>query len=69
MLKYLGSAWAPFQDWLNVPIYRKARRIDVVLVIFGIFCVSYYWYTSGWQGALLGGLMYIMMLMIALWFL
>jgi hypothetical protein len=52
---------------LNTDI--KVRRIDIVLAIFGIFCVGYYAYYGGLQGALLGGLMYVMMVMIAVWML
>jgi glucose-6-phosphate-specific signal transduction histidine kinase len=62
-------------DWINVPIYEhqhgrlriRITRIDVLLVVFGVICVGWYGYTSGWQGALLGGLFYVMVLMMALW--
>jgi hypothetical protein len=60
--------WAHFQDYLNVPVYRKARRIDVILALGLAICVSYYWYVSGWQWAVIGGLMYILFLMVGLWF-
>jgi glucose-6-phosphate-specific signal transduction histidine kinase len=65
---FLVSAWAPIEDWINVPIYKDFRRIDVILLLAGIFAVSYYWYFGGWQQAIVGGLMYILMLMAALWF-
>jgi len=67
-MRWLGVAWAHFQDYLNVPIYHKARRIDVILAIGFLICVSYYWYVSGWQWAVIGGLMYILFLMVGLWF-
>ena len=63
----LAERWEAVSDWLNADL--KARRIDAVLLVAGIFCVTYYYWTSGWQGALLGGLMYIMMVMIAVWML
>ena len=65
--------YEPIGDWLNTPLYRwrgyEFRRIDVAILLFGVVCVSYYGWTSGWQGALLGGLMYALMAMIALWIL
>jgi hypothetical protein len=68
MLKYLGSAWAHYMDYINVPVYRKVRRIDMILALGFLICVSYYWYVAGWQWSIIGGLMYIMFLMVALWF-
>ena len=60
-------------DWVNVPIYERGRirvtRIDVLLVVVGVLCTGYYWWTSGWMGALQGGLLYVMTVMIALWML
>jgi hypothetical protein len=60
-------------DWINVPIYERGRirvtRIDVLLVVLGAVCVGYYWYFSGWLGGLQGGLLYVMMVMIAVWLL
>ena len=63
----LAGRWEAVSDWLNTDI--RARRIDVVLLVFGILCIGYYAYFDGLQGALLGGLMYIMMMMIGLWLL
>lgn len=54
-------------NWLNAPVYRRVRRIDILLVLFGLICVGYYWYTTGWQGAILGGALYILMVMIGVW--
>jgi hypothetical protein len=56
-------------DWINTPIYKKVRRIDVVLVIAGIVCVAYYGAVAGWLGALQGAGMFALMLMIGLWLL
>lgn len=71
--RFVVRAWDAMGDWSNVPIYTRGwfevRRIDVLLVLAGVFCVGYYWWTTDWQGALLGGAMYILMLMMALWIL
>jgi hypothetical protein len=65
--KFIVSAWAPIGDWINVPIYKDFRRIDVILILAGIFAVSYYWYYGDWRQAIIGGLMYILILMTAVW--
>jgi glucose-6-phosphate-specific signal transduction histidine kinase len=65
--KFIVSAWAPIGDWINVPIYKDFRRIDVILVISGVFTVAYYWYFYGWRQALIGGLMYILIVMAGVW--
>ena len=58
--------------WGDVPVFRRRpfviRRIDVLLTILFVVCVSYYGSTSGWLGALAGGLMFIFIAMTALWF-
>jgi len=56
-------------DWVNAPVYGPARRIDVVLAIGGLVCVAWYAYAGGWQGALLGGALYILGVLTALWIL
>ncbi len=63
----IAGQWTAFWDWMNDEV--KVRRIDIMLSVFGIFCVAYYAYFDGLQGALLGGLLYIMMVMIAVWLL
>jgi hypothetical protein len=61
-----------YTDWANVELWRKGRfdvrRGDVVVAVGFVVCVSYYWYSSGWWGALAGALMYVLAAMIALWF-
>lgn len=68
---FLATIFDAFGDWANVPIWQRGRlevrRIDVILVLAGIFCVSWYGYTGGWQGALAGGAMYVLVAMTALW--
>jgi hypothetical protein len=56
-------------DWVNEPVWRKVRRIDIVLAIAGIVCVGYYGAVAGWLGALQGGLLFVLMVMIGLWLL
>ena len=63
----LAERWEVVSDWLNTDI--KVRRIDIVVAVLGIFCVGYYAYYHGLQGALAGGLMYILGLMVVIWFL
>jgi hypothetical protein len=57
--------------WINIPIYERGRiritRIDVLIVAFGMVCVGYSWWISGWIGALQSGLFYVMVVMIVLW--
>ena len=39
----IAQRWEAVSDWLNADV--KVRRIDVVLLFVGIFCVTYYyWY-------------------------
>jgi hypothetical protein len=71
----MPAAFLHYLDWINQPIYEhiygrlrlRITRIDVLLAAFGMLCVGYYWYTSGWMGALQGGLLYVLFLMMALW--
>lgn len=56
-------------DWVNVPVWWKIRRIDVLLALAGIACVGYYGLVGGWIGALQGGLLFALMVMIGLWLL
>jgi hypothetical protein len=71
--RVVTTAWDGFGEWANVPIYKlgrfEVRRLDVLLLLAGVFCVGYYWWTTDWHGALLGGAMYVLMLMMALWLL
>jgi hypothetical protein len=71
--RFILTAWDAFGVWSNVPIHRfgrfELRRIDILLVFFGVFCAGYYWLVAGWLGALQGLAMYLFVLMIALWIL
>jgi hypothetical protein len=65
---WLARSWTHFCDWVNEPLWMRARRIDAILLVFGIGCVAYYGYVGGWSAALAGGLMYLFVLMVSLWF-
>jgi hypothetical protein len=69
LIDRIQAWWMPYGDWLNTPLYRKARRIDLLLVLVGIICALWYWTVGGWQLALMGVLLYLMFLMIGLWLL
>jgi hypothetical protein len=60
-------------DWLNVPIYQRSRlelrRIDVLLFILGSGIATNYWLFYGWRWAVMGALMYILVVMAAVWIL
>lgn len=68
LLDHIERWYRPVGDWLNVDVYRRIRRIDLLIVILGITFVAFYWYVWGWQQALLGGLMFVLAVMLALWF-
>ena len=74
-MQRIAVAWEPVEDWLNIAIYKRGRfeirRIDVLIVLFSIICCLYYSYAyDSWlKGILIGGSVYILMVMIGLWFL
>jgi hypothetical protein len=81
--RFMSRVSTAFGDWVNVPIwrwrrrqtywnsatYRELRRIDVLIVLGGIICTSYYFVTGGWLLALQGAGIYVFVVMIALWIL
>lgn len=62
-----------FSEWANMPIYEnryiELRRIDMLLFVLGSLIASYYWIFYGWRMAVIGTLMYILVVMAAIWFL
>jgi hypothetical protein len=66
-------AYDVYEEWVNGEIWRRGRlairRIDVILLASFIFCVSYYWITSGPIGALQGGALFVLIAFIAMWML
>lgn len=65
----LARAWDAWEEWVNQPVWGRVRRIDVLLAVGFIGCVSWYAWTTGWQGALMGGVMYLCVMAIGLWLL
>jgi len=68
------SAWLDaFQDWTSVPIYYwrgwTFRRVDPLITLAFLFCVSYHGYVDGWIGAATGGTMFVFVALVAAWFL
>jgi hypothetical protein len=72
-MRLLLQTWDRLVAWGDVAAFyvrgREVRRIDVVMAVGFVACVTYYWVMSGWQGALIGGLMYVLFAMVALWLL
>jgi hypothetical protein len=56
-----------------VPIYTRGRievrRVDVLLFILGSGIVTHYWLFYGWRWAVMGALMYILVVMAVVWIL
>jgi hypothetical protein len=69
---FLVKAGGLFFHWGDRPVWRRGRftvrRIDVVLIVAGVVCTTYYGLVAGWRGALTGLLVYLLVLMFALWF-
>lgn len=62
-------AYDVYEEWVNEPVWKRVRRIDVILAVSFIFCVSYYWIVSGPWGALQGGVLFVLVAMVAMWML
>jgi hypothetical protein len=63
-------AFEHFEDWANVPVWLwpwHNLRLDIVLLVLFLFCVSWYYYTLGLLWAITGGLLFIFIGMCALW--
>jgi hypothetical protein len=59
----LVRAWDAFCDFGAIPLGRIGRfkvcRLDAIVVALFISCVGYYWITSGWRGAVIGGALFL----------
>jgi hypothetical protein len=68
--QWLINLWITFGDMTNVWIWRRGRcevrRIDILIVILFLFITAWYWVVYGWQGALQGGVMFIVIAALAL---
>ena len=73
--RWLFRAWNAFGDWVNVPVFTarfrsysfEVLRIDIIVAVAFCFCVGWYYVTSGWYMAMVGGLAFIFFAMCALW--
>ena len=65
----MTSIWNSFAEWGNAPLSPRfdLRRLDVLLALFGILIFLFYWAFYSWQWAVIGVLMYGLVLMLALW--
>jgi uncharacterized membrane protein len=70
--RWLVRACDVIANWTSVPIYERGWirivRVDILLVFFFFVCTGYYYWTSGWMGALQGGALYIFIALCAAWF-
>jgi hypothetical protein len=68
--QWLINLWLAFGDKANVAVWRSGRfevlRIDLLIVILGLFCTGAYWAMYGWYGALQGGVMFVVIAAFAL---
>jgi hypothetical protein len=68
--QWLVNLWTAFGDRANVWVWRhgehEVRRIDILMAIMFLACVATYWVIYGWQGALQGGIAFIVMSALAL---
>jgi len=63
----LAKAFDAWLDWVNVPIWGRVRRIDVLLVVLGVICGVYYYLEGGWLGAAQGVALYTFVALVSLW--
>lgn len=72
-MRRLVQVGKSFERWSNQEIYRyrklEFRRLDVLLLLMGLSIALYYYLFHGWQTAILGTAMYVLVLMCALWLL
>jgi hypothetical protein len=68
------TAWDRFCDWGNVPVpglsFRgyPIVRLDFINALGLLITIAWGYYVSGWWGALLYFLSYVLVAMCALWF-
>jgi hypothetical protein len=66
------SGWrgTAFEDWSNGSLWVRGRfelRIIDILIAGGfLFCCAYYGFTAGWQGAIAGAVMYVVLSALAM---
>jgi hypothetical protein len=64
--------WDRTHEWGYTPFYQRGpitiRKIDPIIAVSFISCVSYYYYLAGWLAAAQGAAMFIFVGLCALWF-
>jgi hypothetical protein len=63
----MAKAFNAWLDWINGDVWKSVRRIDVLLVVLGIFCGVYYYQEGGWLGAAQGVALYTFVALVSLW--
>jgi hypothetical protein len=74
--RVVTRTWDAFVDWGDVRLWRYAhpdwngskytkpnielRRIDLVIAASFLLCTAWYGYTTGWRGAVMGGVTYVL---------
>jgi hypothetical protein len=57
-------------NWANLTVYERewfeVRRLDFIIAAAFAFCIAWYGYWYGWQGAVAGGWMFIVTALAAL---
>ena len=62
------DALTKLHDWLNVEVFWWVRRIDFILFVSGSGCVGWYGYYYGWKGAIMGGVAFVLMMWVGMFF-
>ena len=61
-----------FYRWGDVLLWKvgplNVRRIDILLALSAVICVAWYGYTTGWMGALTGGMLWLFLMLCVLFF-
>jgi hypothetical protein len=56
--------WERSTDWMNVEIIPPVRRIDIVMVVWGVGTVAYYTLTyNSWMAGLYAAILYGVMIL------
>jgi hypothetical protein len=70
--RLLVRSWARFGDWGDHTIWQLGRievlRIDLLLVVAFAIAIGYYGYYGGMNGAINGGVLFILMTALAVLF-